>query len=42
VTVAALMVLGGLPQGLQALHVAVGAAVWGTVVVAGLLGRATS
>ena len=34
VTVAALMVLGGLPRGLQALHVAVGTAVWGAVVVA--------
>lgn len=37
VTVAALMVTGGLPRGLQALHVAVGAAVWGAVVVEGLL-----
>ena len=33
VTVAAVMVLGGLPRGLQALHMAVGAAVWGAVVV---------
>jgi heme A synthase len=33
VAVAALMVLGGLPPGLQALHVAVGTAVWGGLVL---------
>jgi heme a synthase len=40
VTVAALMVTGGLPQALQAAHVAVGTGVWGALVVVGL-GRAT-
>jgi len=36
VTVAAMMVVGGLPRVLQAVHVAVGVAVWGVVVIVAL------
>ncbi|MGH7699878.1 MAG: COX15/CtaA family protein [Gemmatimonadales bacterium] len=36
VTVAAVMVVSGLPRGLQALHVAVGTAIWAAVVIVAL------
>ncbi|HXF95792.1 MAG TPA: COX15/CtaA family protein [Gemmatimonadales bacterium] len=39
VSVAAWMVVSGLPRGLQALHVAVGTAVWAALVVTALAGR---